>query len=158
MAISDYIGKMPFFVDYTEMKRFFTGEELAKAHLYHLTGDAYDEALSKMKRKHWVHDTSFWPMLFRRIFKPYKLFYIRFRDNNGIILEAENEHDACIQAVPFLLDLNELRHGGHRHEPHYMNSCDKCRESFNELADRLNRADVRWLGWAEPDWNTIIHT
>ncbi|MBI2065075.1 MAG: hypothetical protein HYT62_03435 [Candidatus Yanofskybacteria bacterium] len=135
------------------MSRNFTGEELAKAHLLHLTteelGKYFDSGQAKKTR---VISDGYFSRLWRRI-KPEKIFLIRFDDGHGVIIMADSENDACIEAVPFLAH-------GRRHScrnPLFNGSCKDCREFFDNLATRLNQAKVTWLGWGQPDYNWVIH-
>jgi len=74
--------------------------------------------------------------------------------SHGVTLMAKDEEDACIQAVPFLMERAEHS----CRNPNYNESCDGCREKLDKLSERLNNATVTWLGWAQPDWNWVIHS
>lgn len=133
-------------------RRKFTGEELAKAHFLDLTRQELDEYLGKNKIKYRTLSSGFLATLWRRI-KPGKIFFIRFVNKGGVIIMADNEEDACIRSVPFLL---EAAH--HCKNPRFNKSCDDCNAVFNDLAEKLNSATVTWLGWGCPDYNWVILT
>jgi hypothetical protein len=128
----------------------FTGEELAKAHLLHMTNQEILEYHERNRTKTYIHSQGFFATLKRRLF-PGKIYLIRFKDGKGVIIMAKNERDACIQAVPFV-DANRHRHK----DPYYDSSCEKCRVIFDELADKFNNSSVTWLGWGQPDYNWVI--
>lgn len=135
----------------TLIAKTFTGEQLAQAHLLHLTQTEIDDYFKKGgHKKYRVHSNGFFATLGRRI-NPRKIFLIRFQDGHGVIIMADNETDACIQSVPFLNGYNL-----HCVNPRFNKSCPKCRSVFNELAERLNKAVVTWLGWGQPDYNWAI--
>jgi hypothetical protein len=131
----------------------FTGEGLAKALLLHLTARELDEYLKSHKTKTRMISDGFWAKLRRRIW-PRKIFLIRFKDSSSVIIMANDEVDACVQAVPFLND-GQVAHSCEN--PKYDSACKECRAAFDELAKRLNEADVTWLGWGQPDYNWVIH-
>ena len=135
------------------MDRNFTGEELAKAHLLHLTSEEQGKYFdSGQAKKIKVHSDGYFSKLWHRI-KPGKIFLIRFEDGHCVIIMADNENDACVEAVPFLSD--GVRH--RCHNPSFNESCKDCREYFDNLATKLNQAKVTWLGWGQPDYNWVIH-
>lgn len=135
------------------MDRNFTGEELAKAHLLHLTKEELSRYFDSGKaRKTKVINDGYFSNLWRRI-NPGKIFLIRFQDGHGVIIMADNENGACIEAVPFLSD--GVRH--RCHNPFFNESYKDCREYFDNLATKLNQASVTWLGWGQPDYNWAIH-
>jgi len=129
-----------------------TGKELAEAHLWHLTPDEVDEYFRKNKKKARVHSSEPFAKLMRRIFKPHKIYLIRFKGGNGVIIRGDNKRDACIRSVPFIA---EGMH--HCREPLYSSSCEECRAALDELAEKLNNSTVTWLGWAQPDYNWVLH-
>ncbi|MDP3710225.1 MAG: hypothetical protein Q8R29_00695 [bacterium] len=136
------------------IKRIFMGGELAQAHLLHLTKQELNDYFKSNKKiKYRVHSDGPLAVLWRRI-NPGKIFFIRFADSRGVIIMADNEEDACIQAVPFINE--QTAH--HCKDPIYNKSCADCRKVFDDLADKLNNSTVTWLGWGCPDYNWAIHT
>lgn len=130
--------------------RNFTGIELAKAHLLHLTHQEAIEYLQKQKSKSWIRRSRFFAAI-KYIINPGKLFFIRFKDERGIIIMAENEIDACIRLVPFL-----IKNSHSCQNPRFNQSCTECQAVFDNLAMRLNNANITWLGWAKPKYNSVI--
>lgn len=136
-----------------KLERQFTGEGLAQAHLLHLTTEQTFKYLQNKTNRR-AHRLRFHSKKLKLIKSPGKIFFIRFPDERGAIIMGDNEDDALINAVIFL-DRDDAHHCDN---PHYDKSCDKCVTEFDELAEKLNRATVTWLGWGQPDYNWVIHT
>jgi hypothetical protein len=134
----------------------FTGEGLARELLLHLTHEERIEEYKKSKGRPRYHAHGWLADMWRRIMLGKRRLYLvklRYGDHtSGNIIIADSPRDACVQLVPFFSDYSH-----HCRNPYYDSTCEDCRKAWNEMAERMNTADVTWLGWAQPGWNWVIH-